>query len=209
MKPILTEAELEELIKKCPMKTVSQAREWENTFAQLAAQKGYEKGNGNIEDKESILVAWEAVGLYRSCWRMFLECDNKPELAEKLLKWFRGKYSDNRGAQKRIEKRFKQFQDQVEQAKQEGYEKATRDKETNYGAYDKGWEHGVKEATEKRDEVWKNYIKDLVVGFECEMGECKKHGADEGKEPARGIYLLCYGLVLRLKAKLKEAGVKL
>jgi len=57
-------------------------------------------------ERECLLGAFECLGLCHSCWQMLLECENKPELAEKLHKWFHGNYTDNRSAEKRLKKKL-------------------------------------------------------------------------------------------------------
>lgn len=58
------------------------------------------------DTRDSILSAFECLGLCHSCWRNFLECENKPELADKIYKWFRGQYADNRSAEERLKKKL-------------------------------------------------------------------------------------------------------
>jgi len=53
-------------------------------------------------ERECLLQAFECLGLCHHCWKMFLEIENKPELADKLHKWFHGNYADNRSAGERL-----------------------------------------------------------------------------------------------------------
>ena len=72
------------------------------------------------ETEESLLTAFECMGLCQPCWRKLLGCNNKPELAKRLLKWFRGEYADSSAAEKRIKKTLDK---QVEKESTKGEEK--------------------------------------------------------------------------------------
>ena len=60
----------------------------------------------DAEEVEQLLESFSCSMLCYSCWRKFLDVENRPELAKRFYKWFNGEYSNNEQAIQRIIKRI-------------------------------------------------------------------------------------------------------